>query len=278
MENINNIMGTATCENCFSNKNIEENLSRDFIYTPKTLYKNDNSSLNLQNNYSIEDNSPNYFLYSSKVQNRYDKKKKSNFEDLKSNINLKDIKSTFIIKNIFSFLNENQKLNMIIYNKELQKRLSINIEHIKEISGRYKKVEKNRKGKEYKLNTDIVLFDGEYLNGKRNGKGKEYNNFGVLIFEGEYLNGDGQYLNGKRNGKGKEYYDNVTLKFDGEYLNDKRNGKGKEYYYNGKLYFEGEYLEGKKWNEKGYDIKGNLEYEIKNGKGKIKEYFIMMVN
>ena len=44
-----------------------------------------------------------------------------------------------------------------------------------------------------------------------------------LIFEGEYLNG-------KRNGKGKEYYSyNRKLEFEGEYLNGQRNGKGKEY-------------------------------------------------
>ena len=30
-----------------------------------------------------------------------------------------------------------------------------------------------------------IIFEGEYLNGKRNGKGKEYNRFGSLIFEGE---------------------------------------------------------------------------------------------
>jgi len=32
-----------------------------------------------------------------------------------------------------------------------------------------------------------------------------------LIFEGEYLNG-------KRNGNGKEYYSNSNIKFEGEYL------------------------------------------------------------
>ena len=36
-----------------------------------------------------------------------------------------------------------------------------------------------------------------------------------LIFEGEYLNG-------KRNGKGKEYYDNGKLEFEGEFINGKR--------------------------------------------------------
>ena len=49
---------------------------------------------------------------------------------------------------------------------------------------------------------------------------KEYKN-DILIFEGEYLNGE-------RNGKGKEYYDNGKLRYEGEYLNGIRNGKGKE--------------------------------------------------
>ena len=48
--------------------------------------------------------------------------------------------------------------------------------------------------------------------------------------------------------------------------------KGKEYYKNGKLLFEGEYLDGKKWNGIGYNINGNIEFEIKDGKGNIREY------
>jgi len=35
----------------------------------------------------------------------------------------------------------------------------------------------------------ILLFEGEYVNGKRNGKGKEYNYDGSIKFEGDYLNG-----------------------------------------------------------------------------------------
>ena len=34
-----------------------------------------------------------------------------------------------------------------------------------------------------------LIFEGEYLNGERNGKGKEYNYEGFIIYEGEYLNG-----------------------------------------------------------------------------------------
>ena len=71
----------------------------------------------------------------------------------------------------------------------------------------------------YYNNDKLILFEGEYLNGEKNGKGKEYDYYsGKLLFEGEYLNGE-------RNGKGKEYdFYSGKLLFDGEYLN----GKGKE--------------------------------------------------
>ena len=45
--------------------------------------------------------------------------------------------------------------------------------------------------------------------------------------------------------------------------------------------FEGYYLNNKKWNGRGYDIKGNIIYELINGKGIVKEYYedyiIMMI-
>ena len=156
---------------------------------------------------------------------------------------------------------------------------------------------------------DKLIFEGEYLNGKRNGKGKEYK-FGRLKFEGEYLNGerngkgkeyyggylifDGEYLNGKRwNGKLYTNDDNISYEikngkgkyielnfrdqflFEGEYINGERNGKGKEYNF-GKLKFEGEYLNGKR-NGKGkeyYDGKLIFEGEYLNGErnGKGKDY------
>ena len=36
--------------------------------------------------------------------------------------------------------------------------------------------------------------------------------------------------------------------------------------------FEGEYLNGKIWKGKGYNINNLLEFEIENGKGKVKEF------
>ena len=76
-----------------------------------------------------------------------------------------------------------------------------------------------------------------------------------------------------KNGKGyiKEYKNNVLI-YEGEYLNGERNGKGKEYNDNGKLIFEGEYLNGIRFNGWGYDENnGNKTYELKDGKGSIKE-------
>jgi len=102
---------------------------------------------------------------------------------------LESIKSSYIIEIVFSFLYEKKKYNLIIYNKQLQKTLDIDIEAYIKMSGKYKIGEKNGKGKEYLLNIDKLLFEGEYKNGRKNGKGKEYYNNGKLLFEGEYLSG-----------------------------------------------------------------------------------------
>ena len=129
------------------------------------------------------------------------------------------IKSLYIKKEIFSFLNIKQKLEIIIYNKQIQGEFGIDIKNYKNISGKYKIGGKNGKVSEYILNTNILLFEGEYIKGKRDGKGKEYFDH-ILLFEGEYIKG-------KRGGKDKEYYDNGKIKFEGEYLNGERDGKVK---------------------------------------------------
>ena len=94
---------------------------------------------------------------------------------------------------------------------------------------------------------------------------KEYN------FLTGYLEYEGGYSNNKWNGIGKKYYKN-KLDYVGDYFNNKRNGKGEEYNSNGNLVFEGEYLNGKKWNGIWYDNERNEDYELKEGKGLIKEY------
>ena len=208
---------------------------------------------------------------------------------------LKKIRSLYILKNLFSYLEEKQKLKLIKFNKSLQKAIAINLTNYKFLSGNYIIIESNGKIKEYKGYSDNIIFEGEYLNGKRHAKGKEYKN-NKLVFEGEYLNGkrngkgkkynngkiifDGVYLNNKilvgtqydekgvkiqeiNNiyGKGKEFEDNGKLKFEGEYSNGERNGKGKEYY-NGILSFEGIYLNGKKKGKgKEYYSNGKIKFD-----------------
>ena len=110
------------------------------------------------------------------------------FKELKYQI--RDIKSSYIIKGIFLFLDEKQKLNLIIYNKKMQNKMDIKLINYKFYSGKYIIYETNIKGKEYNGDNDYLEFEGEYLNGIRHGKGKDYHDFnGPLYFEGEYLNG-----------------------------------------------------------------------------------------
>ena len=173
----------------------------------------------------------------------------------------KSVKSFYIFKKIFLNLDERKKLNIVKYNRNLVTKFGINIDYVKKISGKYKINGINGYGEEYNQKTNYLIFEGEYLKGKRNGKGKEYDNNSNLIFEGEYLNGKRNY--------GKEYHKNGKLIFEGKYLYNKRS-YGKEYNFKGKLIFKGEYLYGKRWNGKGYN---NCKFEIKNGKGEIKIYY-----
>ena len=92
---------------------------------------------------------------------------------------LETIKSIYFQRIIFSYLNEETKLKIVMYNKNLQKKLNLNIINYKLFSGRYIILENNGKGKEYNSYNDKLVFEGDYLNGKRNGKGKEY---GRLMF------------------------------------------------------------------------------------------------
>ena len=139
----------------------------------------------------------------------------SKLDNIKPYLNSgKSIKSEYIFKEIFSFLDKKTLFNIINYNKQWQNILNINIEDYKKLSGKYKIGKKDGIGKVYKLNTNILLFEGKNLNGKKNGNGKEYSYMEVqykskIIFEGEYSKGE-------KNGKGKEYYYNNKLKFEGE--------------------------------------------------------------
>ena len=181
---------------------------------------------------------------------------------------LKQIKSLLILKKLFNHLFIDAKLRLLRYNKNFQNILNITIIDFRNLSKTFIIIERAGYGKEYDSYNDELLYEGEFINGKRNGKWKEYDGIGRLRYEGEYLNG-------KRNGKGKEY--TFGYIYEGEFLDDKRNGKGKIYnkYENNKLYYEGEFFNDK-YHGKGkkYDNFGKLEYEgdflndKKNGKGK----------
>ena len=107
-----------------------------------------------------------------------------------SDISLIKIESYYNLEKIFSYLEERNKLDIIIYNKQIQKKLGVSIGDYINMSGKYKIGEKNGKGKEYTIKEKKLVFEGEYLNGKKNGKGIEYSvNHNKMIFEGEYLNG-----------------------------------------------------------------------------------------
>ena len=115
---------------------------------------------------------------------------------------VENIKSNFFMRDLFSLVEDGKQLQLVKYNKSLQK----------------------------------ILFDGEYLNNKRwngklfdpknnniyeikNGSGslKEYNYFCDLVFEGEYLNGE------RWNGKGEEVYKDFNFIWEIiEYSNGKK--------------------------------------------------------
>ena len=154
-------------------------------------------------------------------------------------MSLNNIKSSFFIKKLSYHLNEKIKLKIIQHNKKYQDLSKINLINYKLFSGRFINYESNGKVKKFSFPNNDLMFEGEYKNGKRNGKRIEYSKKGKIKYEGEYLNG-------KRNGKGKKYY-------------------------NDSLIFEGDYLKWKKWSGIVCDKEEN-KYELKNGKGFIKEY------
>ena len=135
-------------------------------------------------------------------------------------------------------------------------------------------------------NGKIYNYNGNEEFEIKDGKGfiKEFDNEGNVIYEGEYLNG-------KRNGKGKEYFLNLILRgwqhydwnpnFKKEYepiFRYRFNLFGKESHSlevwedTARIKFEGEQLNGKRWKGKGYNYFRKEEFEIMDGKGFVREY------
>ena len=108
------------------------------------------------------------------------------------------IKSIFILKKVFINVENKRKLNIIVHNKKIQKKLGLNIFDFIRFSGRYR-VEESNRIKDYSLCENRLLFEGQYSNRNRNGFGKEFDEEGNIIFEGEYVDGK------RWKGKAKEY-------------------------------------------------------------------------
>ena len=215
---------------------------------------------------------------------------------------ISNIKSKYILAIIFGLLKPKYVLKIVVHNKNLQKKLDINLDLYIQHCGRYIEINGNI-GTERLVNENIVIFKGEYKSMRRNGKGKEFYKDGKVQFEGEYkdnkrwngkiynkagieefeiidgsgyireynINGiiiyEGDIVHGIKEGFGKEYFGG-KIEYEGIFRNGKRDIEGTEYYTNGNIEYKGEYKSGEK-NGKGktYEDDGNLLYdgEYSNG-------------
>ena len=154
--------------------------------------------------------------------------------------------------------------------------------------GQFENNRPNGKGKLY-YNNGNILYEGDFINGKREGFGKYIDKNGD-VYEGQWLNGkkhgegkifykngdllyEGDFVKGKKEGKGKYIYKNFNY-YIGQWLNDLPDGTGTIYYKNGDILYEGEFVKGK-YEGLGKFIHKNGNYYIgdfvndkRHGKGK----------
>ena len=134
------------------------------VFEEKNNPSNTNLDLNNKNLFANNNHSNNSVIITKA-------KKINEYENIKSEKNIKSI-AKYVLKNmLFPFLPEKQKLEIIIYNKDLQKKLDINIENYKRIARLFREGERNGKGEEY-YSSGELRFEGEYLNGKKMEKEK----------------------------------------------------------------------------------------------------------
>ena len=178
-----------------------------------------------------------------------------------------NVRARYILQFIFSHLSDKKKVYIINYNKTLLEKLEIDLEFVKKTSGKYRKSRLKGKGigKEYSLEDNTLVFEGDYYNGKKNGFGRELYLNGTAKFEG-------QYKNDRRDGFGKEYNTDNKLIFEGNFVEGLKNGYGKSYD-DDKVIFEGEYFGDKRWNGKIYNHKTGMIYDIVKGNGNVIEYY-----
>ena len=81
-----------------------------------------------------------------------------------------NIRSQYIRKEVFTFLEEKQILKLIVYNKKFQNIFKVNIGNYKKVLGICRIVEKDGKGRDYIVDTNKLIFLGEYTNDKKRKK------------------------------------------------------------------------------------------------------------
>ena len=187
---------------------------------------------------------------------------------------LSDINSKYIVAHIFDLIPFKLTLKIVAHNKNFQYKLDITLETYSHATGKYIEII-NDYGKEYLLDDKILIFEGEYKSKKRDGKGKELYKNGKILFEGEYLNGkrwngniynilgikefeitegsgyindyningiriySGYFAKGIKQGFGSEYFEG-KIEYEGIFINGKRDIEGTEYYSSGKKEYEGD--------------------------------------
>lgn len=76
-----------------------------------------------------------------------------------------------------------------------------------------------------------VLYEGDFVHGKREGKGIEYDERGYVSYVGEWKEDE-------RNGIGSEYVCNQIV-YDGEWKGGRANGFGRSFDVEGEILYEG---------------------------------------
>ena len=100
--------------------------------------------------------------------------------------NLKKLKSDYFIQKFFDYIQKRRKLKTIRYNKSIQKRVNLNINHYKEFSEKYSSVEIEIKTMENKYGRIINIKEGDekyyHIYYNDNKKEEEPDEFGFLNF------------------------------------------------------------------------------------------------
>ena len=91
--------------------------------------------------------------------------KDEKLNQIKSKVNFNNIKSIVILKKILSYITKNESLNIIRYNKNLQKRLNLSINDYKDYSQLYSPIEIELKYDFYRRDEKI-----RFINIKNNKK------------------------------------------------------------------------------------------------------------